>query len=741
MREESKDIQIFDANDPNFLMTNPPTIHIAPDADALQHHAASELQNYLQRLFRLRTDISTTPPGDSRICFHVGHADAVHIRRVIAHMPDLSDQGHLVRRVDASTMVLAGGSSAAVAWAVYELVERYGVRYLLHEDVLPRDPGLFHLPDLNLVLEPLLALRCWRQFSELATGPAMWSLAQHQAFTRQLFKLKFNGILLALWPQQPFIDFAAGGIQRESACMLFDQEFPIDATTIGGERLHGMPLLSNPELAGAETYGEMLTAGRRLVGGILDQARGLGMQTALAMQPFEFPIEFQSLLDDPTRQRIQLGGRTCAERGDLRHPGHVALVQAHIAAYLEQWPGIDTLHLNMPEFPQAERTYRTCWEALNTKYDVEKVCPLDSLLAQSSPLTPGGTERAAREVKSAIAMLSFLDDFFPESGLIQCAAGQGTTVTLDLTVTSATLFPIIDRVVWPGAGIANVLDYTSPRAVRRMHHMEKLDTSRVRGYLDLTLQDDNGGWLPQVATHSIDLLVREMRRLGWHGFYTRCWPVGDLDPVVAHLARAGWDATASPLVACDDHFAHAFGPATKEELRDVMRMLEDATTLLDVDHFYLFFPILDIMCLPFDHPGPMPVALLHVRALYRQCRRVLERLYDKTTATGGDRRLAYMIGRLDFSIGALTEKQLLHAGHDAAEAARTAEDATAKARHITDAKEQFAQALSAGRAALTAMDRVAHDTDAACVIAYHHLFVRQVEERTGNIVAELEEHT
>lgn len=722
-------------------MTNPPTIHIAPEADALQHHAASELQNYLQRLFRIRADIATTPPGDSRICFHVGHADAAHIRRVVANMPDLSDQGHLVRRIDASTMVLAGGSSAAVAWAVYELVERYGVRYLLHEDVLPRDSGPFHLPDLDLLLEPLLALRCWRQFSELATGGAMWSLAQHQAFTRQLFKLKFNGILLALWPQQPFIDFSVQDMHRTQACMLFDQKFLIDETTIGRQRLPGTPFLTNPELVGAETYPEILAAGRRLLGGILDEAHRLGMTTALAMQPFEFPVEFRPVLEDATQKKIQLGGRTCAERGDLNNPGHVALVRAQIEAYLDQWPQIDALHLNMPEFPQAERTFRACWESLDAKFGLERDCPLDTLLMQSSLLTPGGAERAKRELKSTISMLHFLDGFFSENPLIQRAADQDTTVTLELTVTSATLFPIIDRVVWPNAGIANVLDYTSSRAVRRMHYLEALDTSRVRGHLDITLQDDNGGWLPQVATQSIDLLMRELRRLGWHGFYTRCWPVGDLDPVVAYMARASWDASTTPMTAYDDHFTHAYGPVVTNDLCRIARLLEDATVLLDVDYFYLFFPVLDIMSLPFDHPGPMPVALLHVRAMYQQCRRICERLRSSVSAEGGGKRLDYMIGRLDFAIGALTEKQLLHAGHDAVVAAGETDTAKITSERVEEAKALFARAIETGQAAVQAADRVAHETDAGCVIAYDHLFIRQIRERTEKIVAELENQT
>ena len=173
-------------------------IWTAPDADELQRFAAVELQRYLQRLFKFSAEIITTAPAEPACCFVLGLAAAPHIRQASGFLPALSPQGHVLRRVAPDTMILAGGSSAAVTWAVYELVERYGVRYLLHEDVFPESPGAFHLPDVDVVLEPVLSLRSWRQFNDLPTGPAMWSLAQQQAFIRQIFKLKFNGIYLSL---------------------------------------------------------------------------------------------------------------------------------------------------------------------------------------------------------------------------------------------------------------------------------------------------------------------------------------------------------------------------------------------------------------------------------------------------------------------------------------------------------------------------------------------------------------
>ena len=56
-------------------------------------------------------------------------------------------------------LIIGGGSPRATLWAVYELVERWGVRYLLHGDVLPDPRGPFRLPEKDVVLEPLLRVR------------------------------------------------------------------------------------------------------------------------------------------------------------------------------------------------------------------------------------------------------------------------------------------------------------------------------------------------------------------------------------------------------------------------------------------------------------------------------------------------------------------------------------------------------------------------------------------------------
>lgn len=715
-------------------------IWTAPDADELQRFAAVELQRYLQRLFKFSAEIITTAPAEPACCFVLGLAAAPHIRQASGFLPALSPQGHVLRRVAPDTMILAGGSSAAVTWAVYELVERYGVRYLLHEDVFPESPGAFHLPDVDVVLEPVLSLRSWRQFNDLPTGPAMWSLAQQQAFIRQIFKLKFNGIYLSLWPQHPFVDYEVHGIRRRSATLLFGQKIPIQADNIGREHLPDSPFLDNPEMLAARTFPEKLEAGRRLLNGILGTARSFGMHTAIAFQPLEFPAEFRPLLQRPTEEGIQLGGLTCAERGDLMNPGHIELVRATLEAYLEHWGQVDECYLGLPEHPHADRYFRRCWQELDRKYRLEKDFPLEDLLArgQRNHLIPGGLERAEREFKSAVAMLHFFDRFFADNDLLAQAGEQHVGINLALGGNAEPLLPLLDRVLWEGGGISTSLGYTASRAVRSMHYMEGLDASKVPAVLIVTLQDDNIGSVPQIATENIHILFQALQRLGWRGVLTRHWPIGDLDPTAAYMARASWDAGVTPRAAYEDHFTHAYGAASTESLCQVMRILEDATIVLDLDFLSLFFPVLGIMCRSAEEEEPMPAGLFHVRAMYEECRRILLRLQDEPGPRAGKAELAYWISRLNFAIQALVEKELLCEGGmqvHAARAARKAGDEDKAAEHLAQARAIYQRAIEAGEAALHATaSQVRDDSDRATLAAYYHFFVREVKEKIAELL-------
>ena len=138
-------------------------ITISPAAGVLARDAVTLLQSYLRQIFAVEAQLD----GNAEQQIIVGLVDDPLVQQTSSVLPVLSGQGQLLRRVDENTMLLAGGSDAATAWAVYDLLERYGVRFLLSGDVLPKQADDFRLPEVDATFEPVQNLRAWRMSCEL----------------------------------------------------------------------------------------------------------------------------------------------------------------------------------------------------------------------------------------------------------------------------------------------------------------------------------------------------------------------------------------------------------------------------------------------------------------------------------------------------------------------------------------------------------------------------------------------
>ncbi len=678
----------------------------------------------------MRARVTAEPDPRAAFCFVLGLDSDPRVQRCAKTQPELSDQGHLVRRVTSDTMLLAGGSPAAVAWSVYELVERYGVRYLLHEDVLPQQPRPFHLPDVDVTCEPAQRLRSWRLINDLPTAPGLWSLDQHRAFITQLFKLKFNGLLFAIWSHHPYIDYEVCGIAKQTACLMFGEKIPIDQDNIGREHLVKAPYLTNPEYVGIEDGPALTAAGMRMLRTVIGEAKRFGMHTAISFSPFEFPLEFRPLLEKPSG-RMSGWDMAVSEMGDLTSANHMALIHAKIEAYLTTWGEVDEFILSMPENDAADRMFAPCWERLAAKYRLEPEFDMGRLLAAArrDHLVVNGPARAERKLKSTISMLHFYDVLFAGNDLLERAAAQG--VQMGAGIETPTI-PFLDRVLWPEASALMLLCYTASRSVHRLHDMEIIDASKVPTSLILTLQDDNRGSLPMVSTENNHILLQAMHRLGWRGYHTRYWPIGDLDPAVAHLARASWDVSVTPRQAYADHFERVYGEASVEPFVQVMRMLEDATVLVDVDFHIIFFAVQRVMDKFIKSDKPMAEGMFHIRAIYEQAHRMLEGLRELPGPPARHGNLAYWISRLVFSIHAFREAELLSEGgtavHAAIAAGRSNDSATASWQ-MSHARECYEQAIREGEAAVrTIAGEVRDDSDRSTLAAYYHYFVREVRQ-------------
>jgi len=472
-----------------------PSVVVGRDAREIEVFAARELCRYLEALYGAGCVPAGEPASGADQVFLVGSRETNPAGPDA--LPDLSDQAILLRSTtfhDIPALLVGGGSPRAVLWAVYALAERLGVRYLLHGDLLPEKPSA--LPSrLHTASEPLLPIRWWRTINDFACGPESWGIEDHRRVIDQLAKLRFNRILLSIWPYQPFVDLKHRGIERRSATLWFGYRYPITDDMPGRRLFGGEEEFFNPDIPRNAPYEEMTRAAQRLAHRIMTHAKRRGMSPGITASLLEFPREFAPLLRDPTPAH-SLADLTVVPgpRQDLDDPGLTGLAAAVVRSTLRTYPEAEFLLVGMPEFRQWTGLYSEAWRELDERYGLEECLTLEEVLRRAKGRRGyvGGAERAVSEVKGDIVGLHFYDKIFREMGTLD----EWPKVKLVYMSVSEELFPLLGRILPPSSEVLAFIDYTSSRILRRREALEGLEHSRVPASLILTLHDDNIGVLP-----------------------------------------------------------------------------------------------------------------------------------------------------------------------------------------------------------------------------------------------------
>lgn len=575
------------------------SIVVADDAPPLEKFAAQELARQLTEVFTdVEPTLAVSPAADAKQVVLIGSpATNPHVQTALDDWPDLSDQGLVIRTTpdNTPTLIVGGGSPVATLWAVYELGHRVGIRHLMRGDILPNEKRMLDLAGHDCVLEPQLRTRTWRTINCFAIGPESWGVAEHERFFAQLAKLKFNDVMLSLWPWQPFLDYEFDGVKKQSAMLWFGEQFPIDRQSAGRKAFSGKSKFENPDFAGLTTPEEWTEAGIRHVRGIIAAAHRYGMTVGISISPLEFPREFQAVL--PGSQLAKGINELTIIPGAGQSPNDETLKRlaaTQIRAVLDTYPGLDALYVTMPEFPEWDQHADAAWELLQPRLK-ERGLTLNGLLgmARQRKLVASG-ERGERALKGNLAGLAFFNELFLDASLTR--RPDGRTIQLIATDVDSALYPVLDGVVPVGAATMNFVDYTARRVVENKELLRTVPADKVDSRLIMTLADDNVGILPQSSLASIGVLTNELQALNWSGFSTRYWVPGELDPSVYYLSRAAWEKGAQPKDVFLELFTTTTGkPSAADRLWLAFEHLEKATNLIDERDLGFAFPVPGMM--------------------------------------------------------------------------------------------------------------------------------------------------
>ena len=701
---------------------------VGEEAAQLEHFAAAQLCDYLEKCFDISTHPTSNVPQAADTLFLIGNPEtnpAVRAATVPDPFPQVSEQGFVLRHLQSEkrpTLLVGGGSPRATLWAVYELVERWGVRYLLHGDVLPpATTGAIPISGngsegagFNLVLEPTLPIRQWRVINDFACGPESWGMADYRPLIDQLAKLKFNRIFLALWPWQPFLHYECQGIQRESATLWFGYRYPITDDMVGRGLFGDTEEFWNPDLPRNASYEEFRVAGEQLVHNLMDYAHQRGMECVVVATPLEWTPEFAPLLKGAQKIR-QLSELTVVpgDHTDIDDPALAELATTVLQATVNTYPEADYVAVGMPEFRQWERLYERAWQALDRKHNISTRCSLDEVLTGAAQRTgyPGGAERALQEVKGDIVALYFYDRLLNDQQALKDT--RRPDMKFIYNSVAEELFPILGCLVPDGWETLNFVDYTASRIVQRREVLQNVPSNNIPCSLIYTLHDDNVGVLPQLATGSLHELTQDLRRHGWAGFSTRYWLIGDHNPCIAYLSQASWESASqevTPTAVYRDQIRATCGEACVEDMLTLFREVEQTTVALETHGLGLTFPVPGMLM---KHWTPHPISdeLIQDSQSYQ---RALESAHRarQNSEPAGQTYIDYWIGRLEFGIAYL---EMIAAVRHAA---------IAEAEEKSEEALQHAEtALITARRALEAYTRVARDQSDRGAIAIMNEYI------------------
>ena len=649
-------------------------IVVGAEPKEIVRFAAEELRGYVDRLFGVKALISPAASSTGAMIYLDAASAGVE--------PPREDEAFILRRFEREgrpALAAVGGSPVATLWAVYDLVERWGVRYLLRGDVFPTSPGPLHLPDVDVVRRPNLRVRGVRLINLFSMGLESWGLADIQRYLDQLAKLKFNSVYHQLWCWQPYVHYECYGVSKCTGMHWLGWRYPIDEHMIGRDHFGGLTEFVPPDFEGCRTYGDRIEVGRRLVRSTYAHAKRRGMQIQLATVVTDLLPEFCHVLGIPAALG-QTGGQLGADHEALQ-----ALTATALQAYVNTYPEVDRYIITMPEFHAEDVPFEAAWERLDAKYDFNSVRTLPQVLEEAETRSDyaGGASRVVRAVKGDIVALDLFDRLLDERKILSdCAKPDADVVFCAL---SEELTEVYNR-MRPGAVFVSPMDYTSSRVAKRPHAFERIRKAGLRPLLTVTTQDDNIGVVPQLCTASIHPIMEYLRRYDWEGFQLRYWMICDMEPTAAYLSAATWDESVTVECAYRAHIQSLCGEAAEDELIECFNILDEVTIGLGDHGLGIGFPIPSMCIGRWVGGGALSEDLVKDR---EQWRKALQHAREaRRLATRGHDYIDYLVGRLEFGIGYLDcVDRIMRAGEankqmDRAGTVRHLEAAVELAKHI-----------------------------------------------------------
>jgi hypothetical protein len=227
--------------------------------------------------------------------------------------------------------------------------------------------------------------------------------------------------------------------------------------------------------------------------------------------------------------------------------------------------------------------------------------------------------------------------------------------------------------------------------LKRPEILKSLSGGPIQPIINLTMDDDNIGIIPQSTTSSLKKVLDILRETKWEGFVARERFPGDHDEERAFLARAAWDPNADPEKIATAQLQSACGEKCGNELLTTMHSIDAATVVWETDDEHFAFPVPSLL-MKYWKAGPVPAYLEVNRKNYEEGWKAAERAVTVSTPEG--KSLAeFWAKRMEFSVKYITAVQFFRRAaiaEDAHQPQQAVDEATKALASLHDAIEAYA---------------------------------------------------
>jgi len=328
-----------------FYSCSKPAIQICDLSNTgVGRHAAAEMVKYLDRLYE-GADFSQVKNGSDANIQYLLSSQVLEYEIEISDLPAKPESFKIA--IDQGKIMIIAPDERGLLNGTYALLEKLGCGFYLSGDVLPEAKKWKGYEDWEMEDEPLTGDRFvfnWHNFLSGCTG---WNLPDWQLWIDQANKMRYNGIMVHAYGNNPMFSFeylgekkATGYLNNSSSGRDWGNQHVNDVRRMAGGEIFDGPVYGADASMAPEENKER--AATEMMQQVFRYAEERGTRVIFALDFDTWMANPRSIIEKLPREAVfELGNGHLTPNPE--HPDGFAYYEQVLRSLLEMYPEIDQL--------------------------------------------------------------------------------------------------------------------------------------------------------------------------------------------------------------------------------------------------------------------------------------------------------------------------------------------------------------------------------------------------------------